>query len=276
MKQYTNIELLDTPTGANHVITVGYGDAHYSALGHTHTLADVTDASAALAVYATKTELSTAINTINLTLASDYDTSDEIAALYATKSELTAYVKTSALNTTLTAYVTSANLATTLQNYALVASLSNYATVSSVSQLRNYVDSEFAKTTTVSQTYATKSELTGYSVTSHQHTVEPVEAVPNSGVITLARNKTQYVKTITGNTVIGFDATALALGANDTATFELLVKMGTYARQVLFGSTVRWLNGEEPLFNTPNTSYLCAFRTYDGGASWVGSYEGQF
>jgi len=119
-------------------------------------------------------------------------------------------------------------------------------------------------------------ELATFSVTTHQHTVEPVDAVPASGIITLERDKTQYKKTITGNTVIGFDTTSLGLAAGDAATFELLVQTGNQAYQVLFGSPIAWLNGEEPLFNTPNTSYLCAFRTYDGGASWVGSYEGQF
>lgn len=160
MEQYSNIELLTEPSASNHVITVGYGDAHYAALEHSHTLSEITDAAAELATLATKSELAAAVNGINLTLVSDYDTSDEISALYATKAALTAYVKTTEMNSALTAYVTSQNLGTILESYALTATLANYATSASVSQLRNYVDSTFASVTTVRGMI--EGALTGY------------------------------------------------------------------------------------------------------------------
>jgi len=115
-----------------------------------------------------------------------------------------------------------------------------------------------------------------YSSADHQHTVTPVYSVPDSGIIALERNKASYVKTITGNTTIGFDATGLELDENDSATFELLLKMETYVYPVLFASNISWLNGEEPYFTEPNKSYLFAFRTYNGGQNWVGAYQGIF
>ena len=247
MDSFVNISLYDAPTDAKHVITVGYAADNLAAKVHGHAIGDITGLTDRLATFVTQTALS---------------------------QTLEGYVTGTGLADTLTAYATTESVTEALTNFvtadALNQTLNAYATISAVNAALDSLNDA------IYQNYATKASLAGYSVTSHQHTVEPVDAVPNSGIITLARNKTQYVKTVTANTIIGFDATALGLGANDAATFELLIKMGTYARQVLFGSTVRWLNGEEPLFNTPNRSYLCAFRTYDGGASWVGSYEGQF
>lgn len=122
--------------------------------------------------------------------------------------------------------------------------------------------------------YAKLTDLDGYAVTGHQHLTAPDTAVPASGIITLEPNKTHYTKTITGNTVIGFDAENL--NTNDIITFELLVKTVSTVYPVLFGSTITWLNGDEPYFNDPNTAHLLAFRSYDGGDSWIGSYQGKF
>lgn len=120
--------------------------------------------------------------------------------------------------------------------------------------------------------YAKLTDLDGYAVTGHQHLTAPDTAVPASGIITLEPNKTHYTKTITGNTVIGFDAENL--NTNDIITFELLVKTVSTVYPVLFGPTIAWLDGDEPLFNLPNTTYLIAFRSYDGGETWIGVYQG--
>ena len=158
-----------------------------------------------------------------------------------------------------TAAITALNLAGT------------YATISALNETAAGI------TETTATTYATKTELTtGYATIDHQHTLQPVDAIPASGIITLAKNKQQYKKAITGNTTIGFDATAIGGGNDKAITFELLLTTGTNTYNVLFGSNITWLNGDEPYFNTPNTSYLCAFRSYDGGANWVGAYQGQF
>lgn len=247
MDAFSNITLFATPTDSRHVITVGYASDNLAAKVHVHAISDITGLAAQLATFVTQTALSQTLT--------DYVTDTDLA------NTLTAYATTASVTATLEAYMTTA---------AFNAAIADYATSAEVSLAIS------AYAATVTATYATKAELTGYSVTSHQHTVEPVEAVPANGIITLARNKTQYVKTITGNTVIGFDASALNLGANDAATFELLIKMGAQVRQVLFGGSVTWLNGEEPYFNAANRSYLFAFRTYDGGNSWVGAYQGSF
>ena len=247
MDAFSNITLYAAPTADRHVITVGYASDNLAAKVHAHAISDVTGLTDALSARVTSEALST------------------ILADYVTDTDLT---------TTLADYATTASVTSTLENYvtgtALSTTLASYATTASVTTALGDLAGS------VAATYATQASLAGYSVTSHQHTVEPVEAVPASGIITLARDKTQYVKTITGNTVIGFNASALNLGASDAATFELLIKMGAQVRQVLFGGSVTWLNGEEPYFNAANRSYLFAFRTYDGGNSWVGAYQGSF
>ncbi len=112
-----------------------------------------------------------------------------------------------------------------------------------------------------------------YSSADHQHAVVPVTGVPASGIISLAENQQQYRHVVTGNTVLGFDATGVQ-GAGNSVTFELVLKMGSRVYPVLFGPTIAWLDGDEPLFNLPNTTYLIAFRSYDGGETWIGAYQG--
>lgn len=208
----------------------------------------------------------------------------------------TDYVRNAELTLTLAGYVTLAALNSTLSSYVQTSTLGDYVTASGLEDtLADYVTidalttalSSYVTTTALTATlasYATSASVTSeitsaleyYSLENHQHTVTPVYSVPDSGIIALERDKTQYTKTIEGNTVIGFDATGLGLSAGDSATFELLLKMGTYVYPVLFGSNISWLNGEEPYFTEANKSYLFAFRTYNGGESWVGAYQGQF
>lgn len=197
----------------------------------------------------------------------------EIAETYVTTEALTdtltGYVTTAALTNTLGGYVTTAALNTTLAGYVTSAglntTLAGYVTTAAQAETLS------AYTTTA----ALNTALTGYSQTNHGHVVEPIADVPASGIISLTKNGGQYRRTITGNTVLGFDASGLA-NTGETITFELLVTTGARTYNVLFGSTISWLNGEQPLFQTPNTSYLMAFRSYDRGSTWVGGYQGQF
>lgn len=192
------------------------------------------------------------------------------------------YVTTAALNTTLGGYVTTGGLSTALAGYvtttALETALGGYVTTAAL----NTALAEYATTAAMNTAlagYVTTAALTvtlqGYSQTNHGHVVEPIADVPASGIISLTKNGGQYRRTITGNTVLGFDATGLA-NTDETITFELLVTTGARTYNVLFGPTISWLNGEQPLFQTPNTSYLMAFRSYDLGNTWVGAYQGQF
>ena len=112
-----------------------------------------------------------------------------------------------------------------------------------------------------------------YSSADHQHAVVPVTGVPANGIISIAENQQQYRCVVTGNTVLGFDATGVQ-GAGNSVTFELVLTMGSRVYPVLFGPTIAWLDGDEPLFNLPNTTYLIAFRSYDGGETWIGAYQG--
>lgn len=209
---------------------------------------------------------------------------NEVAETYATTVSLSAAV-TDVLNSVASTYATRTELTTTEQNIRETLE-TDYATLENLNDVLDMVANTYATPdyvltvksdvlNSVAETYAFKTDLDGYSVIGHQHLKQPVETVPTSGIISLTENKTHYAKTISGNTVIGFDATGIE--TNDEAiTFELLLKVGGTAYNILFGSNVTWLNGDEPLFTSTNTAYLLAFRSYDGGNSWIGSYQGRF
>jgi hypothetical protein len=184
---------------------------------------------------------------------------------------LSAYLTTASFNDQIAAYVTSAALETKLEDYvtlsAQTATLAGYVTTAYLSAtLASYA-------TSASVSNEIYSALLDYALEDHQHAVVPVTGVPASGIISIAENQQQYRCVVTGNTVLGFDATGVQ-GAGNSVTFELVLTMGSRVYPVLFGPTIAWLDGDEPLFNLPNTTYLIAFRSYDGGETWIGAYQG--
>lgn len=197
----------------------------------------------------------------DITFPSCKATADYIAGRISALNLAGTYATISALNSAISGL--SGTYATISALNSAISGLSGtYATISNVNAAFDGLGDVYAKLT----------DLDGYAVTGHQHLTAPDTAVPASGIITLEPNKTHYTKTITGNTVIGFDAENL--NTNDIITFELLVKTVSTVYPVLFGSTITWLDGDEPLFNLPNTTYLIAFRSYDGGETWIGVYQG--
>jgi len=69
---------------------------------------------------------------------------------------------------------------------------------------------------------------------------------------------------------------ALAAGDYNVITFELLVEMGSTVQTLEIPETVSWLDNLPTTMNAQNKSYLILFRSYDGGASWIGAAEGSF
>lgn len=71
-------------------------------------------------------------------------------------------------------------------------------------------------------------------------------------------------------------SSALAAGDYNVITFELLVEMGSTVQTLEFPETVSWLDNIPPTMNAANKDYLILFRSYDGGASWIGAPEGSW
>ena len=119
------------------------------------------------------------------------------------------------------------------------------------------------------------SEYASINHTHNQFLVTTIDTVSGLSII-LDRNKAMYKKSVGGDVTLAFDASNLTVAANEVMTFELLIEMGATAYTVTFPNTVTWLEGSAPTMTTVSKSYLMAFRSYDGGTSWIGSYQGSF
>lgn len=119
---------------------------------------------------------------------------------------------------------------------------------------------------------------TAYSAIGHTHNQFLVTTIDtlSGGTITLDRTKAMYKKEITASTTFVFDTSNLTIANNEVMTFELVMVMGSTAFNITYPSTVTWLEGSVPVTTLPNKTYLLAFRSYDGGTSWIGSYQGKF
>lgn len=94
----------------------------------------------------------------------------------------------------------------------------------------------------------------------------------NSGTISL-NNKSIYKITPSAATAFTFNTAGLGLTSSSSYTFELCINMSTvYA---LTFPTISWQDEEEPDFSSEGI-YLLAFRTIDGGSTWLGNLQGVF
>ena len=117
-----------------------------------------------------------------------------------------------------------------------------------------------------------------YSAINHTHNqflVNAIDTVSGSSII-LDRNKAMYKKSIAANTTLIFDDSNLTIESNEVMTFELVIVMGATVYTVTFPNNVTWLEGNAPVMTTLNKSYICTFRSYDGGTNWIGCYQGSF
>ena len=96
-----------------------------------------------------------------------------------------------------------------------------------------------------------------------------------SSTVTLQDNVTIYKYTVGANTTFSF-STASLVRATGVLTFELYIVMPSTVYTISFPGTVSWLNNEAPSMSTPSKTYMCVFRSLDGGSTWLGSKEGAF
>ena len=93
-----------------------------------------------------------------------------------------------------------------------------------------------------------------------------------TSTISLSDLVTLYTYTVSGNTTFVFSTANLTEKNTKVTTFELLISMST-AYTITFPSNVTWLNGDTPDM-TETGNYLFAFRTIDGGTTWIGNLQG--
>lgn len=59
-------------------------------------------------------------------------------------------------------------------------------------------------------------------------------------------------------------------------SFTLIITQTDIVRTITFPASVKWQGGEIPDMNTVNKTYILTFMTVDGGATWLGMFEGEF
>lgn len=102
-------------------------------------------------------------------------------------------------------------------------------------------------------------------------TSQSIQTLSN-GTINLS-NKSIYKITPSAATTFTFNTAGLGLTSSSSYTFELCINMSTvYA---LTFPTISWQDDEEPDFSSEGI-YLLAFRTIDGGSTWLGNLQGVF
>ncbi len=96
-----------------------------------------------------------------------------------------------------------------------------------------------------------------------------------SSTVALQDNVTIYKYTVGANTAFTFSTSSL-VRTDGVLTFELYIVMPSTVYTISFPGTVSWLNNEAPSMSTPSKTYMCVFRSLDGGSTWLGSKEGAY
>ena len=92
------------------------------------------------------------------------------------------------------------------------------------------------------------------------------------GTINLADNCSVYLSSPTGDITYTFDTSGLTLLSSKIVTFELLITLPSTSITCTF-PTIKWLDGNEPSLVAGALNVL-AFRTVDGGTTWIGNLQG--
>lgn len=210
---------------------------------------------------------------------------------YITSSALSGYASSSDIPTAMSdltndcGYVTSS----ALNGYVQSASLSDVAISGSYNDLTNkpsipvaQVNSDWNASSGVAQilnkptipTVPTNVSAftndSGY-VTKSIQTLQDISTT--TATISLADNTSFYKITPSGATTLTF-SNGTSASASKSYTFELCVDMSTvYA--LTFPNSVTWQDGETPDLSATGT-YFLAFRTMDGGTTWLGNLQGRW
>lgn len=92
------------------------------------------------------------------------------------------------------------------------------------------------------------------------------------GTINLTDNCSIYLSSPTGNITYTFNTSGLTLLSSKIVTFELLLTLPSTSITCTF-PTIKWLDGNEPSL-VAGALNLLAFRTVDGGTTWIGNLQG--
>jgi len=104
-------------------------------------------------------------------------------------------------------------------------------------------------------------------------THQPITTL-SSGTITLTSGVSLYKIALTAATTFTFNLSGTSASSSVAYTFELCIVMST-VYSLTFPSSVTWQNGEAPDMSSTGT-YFLAFRTLDGGTTWLGNLQGKW
>lgn len=92
------------------------------------------------------------------------------------------------------------------------------------------------------------------------------------GTINLTDDCSIYLSSPSGNITYTFNTSGLTLLSSKIVTFELLITLPSTSITCTF-PTIKWLDGNEPSL-VAGALNLLAFRTVDGGTTWIGNLQG--
>lgn len=121
------------------------------------------------------------------------------------------------------------------------------------------------------QLFAVKNELLNhiYPNTIYQNISQ------TGNTIYIKEDQTIYPFTVSGDTTFIFNTDNVSVKDGSKAiTFELLLTIDT-ARTIHFPSNVAWLYNESPDLSVAG-NHMLTFRSYNGGAKWIGGYGGYY
>lgn len=122
-------------------------------------------------------------------------------------------------------------------------------------------------TTALGYTPYNSTNPSGY-VTSSVQTLQPITTT--TGTLSLVDGTSMYKLTPSGATTLSFTNGTTASGTK-AYTFELCIDMSTV--YTITFPTVTWQGGETPDLSSTGI-YFLAFRTIDGGTTWLGNLQG--
>ena len=114
----------------------------------------------------------------------------------------------------------------------------------------------------------------GFTVTPSKEIFQNIFVV-SGNTVEVSEKYSIYKKTISANTALDFNVTKANI-YQKVITFELFIEMPTkFNVSFVQAAKIHWLNDDVAEFDEAG-NYLLAFRSFDNGASWVGSLQGMW
>lgn len=135
----------------------------------------------------------------------------------------------------------------------------------------------FSGTVTATTTNATVSTTQVCTTASARNlqTLQPITTV-SGGTVSLSHNYSLYKSTPTAAVTYSFSTTNITQATSSVAyTFELCIDFSSNAYTVTWPNNLTWQDGEIPDISATGI-YFFAFRTIDGGSTWLGNLQGKW